>query len=69
MKPINEIWLRLNTIFILILLPLFNPSGIINTLLIVLCGLFLGCYITNFLIVLKSGGMNKNKVTTKEVKL
>ena len=53
MKPINEIWLRLSTIFILILLPLFNPSGIINTLLTVLCGLFLGCYITNFLIVFK----------------
>ena len=53
MKPINEIMLRLSAIFILILLPLFNPSGIGDTLLIVLCGICLGCFMVDFLIAFK----------------
>ncbi len=53
MKPINEIMFRLSAIVIFILLPIVNPSGIGDTLLIVLCGIGLGCFMVDFLIAFK----------------
>lgn len=61
MKPINEIRIRLSALICLILIPLFKdfyPSGsgyigFENMLCICIIGFYLGCCITNLLIVLK----------------